>query len=603
MNRKTTAWLVTLALALAAFILLVERPRRLARARAAAPQPVLGGLDPAAVFSITVRWTNLLIEAVRSNGTWHLVQPVEYPGHPVRIRSLLDRLAALRGHSVLPPAELRARPDAAAAFGLAPAQAALVLRTPAGGTEVHFGLPVFDGGAVHLQALGRAGIFTADISLFDALPRRADDWRDPRFLPPAAGGFDRLRVTSPAGAWTLTRTGTNDAWQIIEPRPARADVRQVEELLRGIEGAMVGRFVTDTPPAGLEAFGLRPPQATLAFGTGTNFFLTAELGGPATNAAGAVYARRSAPGNLVAVPAALLALVRVPYTALLDRRLLDVAPASLASVRVTGTNDFTLARAAGGDGWRLTEGTNAWDADPGLAAGFLARLTALGMADVAKEVVTELDLARFGLAPPRRSFTLLAAGSTNPLARLDLGTARGDRVHARRLGEPPVYEVLAAELAEVDVEPWELRDLGLWSFPGTNVVAVLVQHGDQPWSLTRQGTNHWELPPLYRNEVNPFALDEALHRLGSARALGWVARNDAAGRFGLSTGIKLTLEFRTAAGTRPPPLLLDFGKRSPRGNVYARAGGAQAPVFEFAGPVFDALWSQLRLPGGGPPPP
>lgn len=602
MNRKTTAWLVTLALALGAFILLVERPRRLARADAAAPKPVLGGLDPATVTGVTVRWTNLLLEAVRSNGAWHLVQPLEYPAHRVRIGSLLDRLAALRGHSVLTPAELRARPDAAAAFGLAPAQAAVVLRTAAGETEVHFGLPVFTGGAVHLQVLGKAGIFTAESSLFDTLPRQADDWRDPRFLPLAETGFDRLRVTSPAGAWTLARTGTNDGWQIIEPRPARADARRVGELLRGLEAANVGRFVAATPPAAPEPFGLRPPQATIALGAGTNFFLTAELGGPVTNLAGAVYARRPAPGNLVTVPAALLEQVRVPYTALLDQRLFDVAPAAVAAVQVTGTNGFRLARGAANT-WRLTVGTNVFAADPALAGLFVARLTALGMADVAKEVVTELDLARFGLAPPRRSFTLYAAGSTNPLARLDLGTPHGDRVHARRLGEPPVYNVLAAELAEADPEPWQLRDLGLWSFPGSNVVSVLVQQGDRTWSLTRMGTNHWELPPVYRNEVNPFALDEALHQLGAARALGWAARNDAAGRFGLSTGVKLTFEFRTAAGARPAPLLLDFGKRTPRGHIYARAGGAQGAVFELAGPVFDALWAQLRLPGGDPPPP
>lgn len=601
MNRKTTAWLVTLALALGAFILLVERPGRRARAAAAQPQPVLDGLDPAAVTAVSVRWSNVLIEAVRADGGWRLVQPVEHPAHHVRIGSLLDRLAALRGRSLLTPAELRARPDAAADFGLAPAQAAVVLRAGTGETEVQFGLPVFTGGAVHLQVIGRAGIFTAGSDLFDALPRHADDWRDPRFVPLREPGFDRLRVVSAAGAWTLGRTGTNGGWQILEPRPARADAAQVEALLRALETASVGRFLADTPPAALEPFGLRPPAAAVTLGAGTNALLTLELGGAVTNAAEFVHARRSAPPGLVTVPAALLEALRVPYTALLDRRLFDFPPAAAAAVQVAGTNAFRLARDAHG-AWQVAVGTNQFAADPELAAEFLARLTSLGIADVAKEVVTDLDLDRFGLAPPRRSFTLLPAGATNALARLDLGAPHADRVYVRRAGEPPVYDVLAAELADLDVPAWQLRDRGLWSFAGSNVVSVLVQQGDRTWSLTRQGPSHWDLPPVYRNEVNPFALDEALHRLGGARALGWAAVDDAAGRFGLKTGIKLTFEFRPAGGTRPAPLLLDFGKRSPRGHIYARLGGTQGPVFELPGPLFDALWAQLRLPGEAPPP-
>ncbi len=139
MNWRTTLWLTAAALLLGLFILLVERPARLARAARTDLAPVLPHFDPDAVLTLEFRAASNSIVLDRTNGLWEIRSPERRTAQQSLVDGLLERLAGLRGSSILTTAELRARPSAAADFGLNPPLATLHLGTASGRTEILLG--------------------------------------------------------------------------------------------------------------------------------------------------------------------------------------------------------------------------------------------------------------------------------------------------------------------------------------------------------------------------------------------------------------------------------------------------------------------------------
>lgn len=597
MNWRFTLWLAVAAVAAAIFVFAIERPARLGRARAAASRQLLPDFQPAAITTLRIQTTNLTVVLTRTNGLWEISGPQRHPAQAGIADTLLRRVSELQGRSILTTAELRSRPEATADFGLNPPAATMVLEGPGRRTELLLGIRSLNGSQVHYQVSGIPGIYVADAALIDALPRDLDGWRDTMVLPLDRLAFDRVRVAADGTAFTLSRDPTNSVWHLLEPRPARADSTRVGMLLRQLALLQIGRFVAVTSAPAADLAGFQPPRVSLTLLRGTNEIYGLELGAPLTNGpAPSVFARRVGEADLLVLSSEAQDLLRIPYKELLDRRLVRVDRHDVREIEFAGAERFGLVLQE--DTWRLVPSGLA--ADPALVDRLLHHLSMFEMIDIAKEVVTDLDLASYGLAPPARRIVLRSqAGVTNipPLAVLETGAVRDNRVFARVPGEAPVYLVNPADLDEIPRNAWELRDLSLWRFDSGRVATVTARRDGADWTVRRIGTNDWSVPPGARNEINPFALEEALHRFGETRLVSWRGLGEGrAQALGVGRGPELTLEFR--GGPTNPPLRIRFGKAAPGGRRYASttlSDGSQ-PVFEIPGIVFDDLWRELGMP-------
>src|SRR5690606_28780090 len=130
----------------------------------------------------------------------------------------------------------------------------------------------------------------------------------------------------------------------------------------------------------------------------------------------------------------------------------------------------------------------------------------------------------YGLAPPSSQITLRSSpGQTNStLAVLEIGAFRDNQIFARVPGEESVYALNPAHVLELPTESWQLRDRTLWSFEPQHVSAISVHDQDLDWSIRHVAPNQWEIPAGWRDEINPFALEEAVYQLGHARVLSWI---------------------------------------------------------------------------------
>lgn len=600
MNWRTTLWLVGVAVFAALFVVTIERPARLSRDRAIAAQRLLPSFQPNTTRTLRSQTAQGTVTLVRTNGLWEIQGAPRRLAHQALTEELLNRIAQLQGRSILSTSELRARPQAPGDFGLNPPAATLTLETPTSRIELLLGLRSLNGSQVYYQITGVPGIFATDAELLDHVPTTLDGWRDTTLLPLDRLVFDRVRVVSPGGAFALSRNATNGLWDMTEPRPARADSVRVGVLLRQLGLQQVTKFFppSNTPPA--EVAGLRPAQLSLSLARGSNEVYSIAFGTPITNApAPSVYALRPGESDTLAVPAEAHDLLRVSYKDLLDRRLVRFDRGTVREIAFTGPENFQVVWK--NDAWQLTPSN--LRADPQLVERVFNQLAMLEMIDIAKEVVTDLDLATYGLAPPSIRITLRSEpGNTNAvLAQLETGALRENRTFARVPGEQPVYLVNPGDLDELPKQAWELRDRSLWRFDSPQVASLSLQLEGIEWSLRHQGTNDWAVPPGVRNDLNVFALDEALHRLGDARIIAWRGLGPArAAGLGIGKGPEVSLEFRGQPA--PPPLKLRFGKPAPGGRRYASLtlpDGTQ-PVFEVAGNLLEDLWRESGMSAQAP---
>jgi hypothetical protein len=261
---------------------------------------------------------------------------------------------------------------------------------------------------------------------------------------------------------------------------------------------------------------------------------------------------------------------------------------------VRSEEPFTLLYTNDG-AWRFTE--QPWPVDTGLAEDFVHRLAELRIVQFVKDVVTEPDLPAYGLASPQRRYLLRegpASVSNGPPLELGFGLLAEDKVFVRRSDENPVYAVLASDFSLLPMTAWQLRDRAIWQFTPAQVASLSLRRNDAVWQLLRQGTNQWSLAPGSQGIINDFAIEETTHRLGTLRAVAWVARGCPNGAvYGLTDDAPgLSVELKD--GSRRT---LSLGFPAPSGHLYARTElQGEAWVFEFPVDIADLVRSHVVKP-------
>ena len=572
---------------MAAFIFLFERHTSDSRPREMIAGKLFPDFDLGAVTRVELVRSNLVIRAERTNDTWVLTAPLAYPAHALSINSLLEVCAKLRPQTAISARQAKSLTD----FGLHPPVASLTIQQGTTRLELRVGAPTPVGEQLYVQVTGSESIAVVDARLLELLPRSANDWRGRALLDLTGVAYDRLRVRFGTRDLVVQRE-PNQLWRITAPPPAkRADTPQLNHIIAQMQHWPVQQFISDDPKADLEPFGLQPPEAELAFGSGTNDLLVLHFGKSPTNDASLVYARRGSHTNIVLVPRTWLEKFRVPYWDLCEHRLLDPLPATgFDQLEVHGRDSFTLGRQTNGL-WRIISPTNEL-ADTELVNNLLLGLAGTEAVELAKEVVT--DFVSYGLEPPRRRYSLLqsvtnAAGATTNLlvAQVDFGANRTDpndqTFFARRHDERFVYAVPRGNADLLPQSLYQLRERRLWSFSTNQVAAVTISQGGLTRKLTRTA-GRWTAPGEPSDEVKNAGLEEVLARLGQLRAEAWTTKGAGSlAAYGFTNNCrKVVIELNTS--TPPPTLTVEFGHAPARRHPYAAIPDpldGQPVIFEF----------------------
>lgn len=301
-----------------------------------------------------------------------------------------------------------------------------------------------------------------------------------------------LIVTSPHGEVTLQRM--SGAWKLTSPRPLRADASRISSVLNQLnplEAEQVLRPTTQRPLAPAE-YGLQSPGATLTVITANG--ATKLLFGEATAVGANRYLSVEGAPNTCVVSASLFDLLNQPLEAFRSHDLVEVTAEEIQRLTVVSpSSSYTLARTsepdspARADRWRLTQPVDDL-ADSGTASMIVSTLRGLRAERFLTDEFTEGDRARFGLAAPHATITMVVTEGSPPL-ELVIGKVTEDndqQRYAKRSDEPTVAAVASAKVEELLCDPQELRSRACFDFFASQVATLQVSWEGASWTLERQ---------------------------------------------------------------------------------------------------------------------
>jgi hypothetical protein len=590
--RKTWFW-VTVAVAMFGFIFVRER---FFRTPAVGPARILPNFRALEVSSVKVQLPGqLAIRADRTNDTWQLSTPIEYPAQAPRIDTLLRELEQLSPAGFIDGRELSDRPHPEEDFGLSPEQASIILQQPGHQTRLLVGYPTAPGDQVFLQT-EPGGVFIADAAILKLIPHNVDDWRDTALVRFDPRKLDALAVTNASIAFELIRDPSNGLWRIAPPFQLRADNSRIDKLLDGLQKLAVSQFYSDQTNADLEPLGLQQPQLQIALRQGTNLTALLQFGKSPTNDTRKVFARRSDHIGIVTVPVEALEPWKASVNDFRDPHLVVLTePVNAIEVRA-GESSFSL-RHGTNDAWRVQP--QDIPADSGLVQDLLSGLAAMqvaGMAGFVKDVVAEPDLAGFGFTPPARSYILKSSStsSNSVLAELDFGKVVEDRIYARRAEESSVYAVRLADYSSLPSAPWQFRDRQVWNKDENDVTHVTIRQQGKVREIIRHGVAVWSLAPGSQGVIEPAAIEDTVQGLCHLTAQKWIAQGEQQRpAYGLTNGChSVSLEFKNGEKT-----FIEFGAISSDQVRYAATTlDGQLPIFEMAPQLDGAVRLYLIAP-------
>jgi len=173
--------------------------------------------------------------ALKLNGsTWQMTSPKPLPVDSSAVSAITSAAASVDSERVVDPnvSDLKA-------YGLAPAAIEVNLGTKKGKTsKLLIGDNTPAGNAVYAKLDGDPRLFTMGTYSKTAFDKQAKDLRDKRLLPFTQAKLSRIEITAQKRTYEFVKKGESE-WQIVKPKPMRADSTQTDDLVRQLSSAQM----------------------------------------------------------------------------------------------------------------------------------------------------------------------------------------------------------------------------------------------------------------------------------------------------------------------------------------------------------------------------
>jgi len=174
--------------------------------------------------------TTLLL--LKQNGKWAIAGDEPYAADQDATSGVVSTLAPLTADSVL-----EEKPSDLSGFGLVTPAITVTATRKDGKTEtILFGDDVPAGSQVYVQHAGDPKVYLVPTSAKSPFEKSTNDLRDKRLLTFDSDKVTRIELAAQKGQLEFGKNNQNE-WQILKPKPYRADSFTVEELLRKLHDA------------------------------------------------------------------------------------------------------------------------------------------------------------------------------------------------------------------------------------------------------------------------------------------------------------------------------------------------------------------------------
>ncbi|MBI3665030.1 MAG: DUF4340 domain-containing protein, partial [Acidobacteria bacterium] len=186
-----------------------------------------------------------LVLAKGEDGKWKIAQPKAYKADESSVNSMVSSLASLNADQVVAEKNTDWK-----TYGLESPRLNVAVSLK-DGKQIKLALgddaPTSSG--IYARLEGDARLFTLPSYVKSSLDKTVNDLRDKRILPFDSEKTSRVTVTTKERALEFGKAGS--AWQIVKPRPLRADNFAVDDLVRSVRDANFDSVLDESekPPA------------------------------------------------------------------------------------------------------------------------------------------------------------------------------------------------------------------------------------------------------------------------------------------------------------------------------------------------------------------
>jgi Domain of unknown function (DUF4340) len=208
--------------------------------------------------------TGELLDLKRENGKWQMTAPKALPADQDAAGSMVSALANLNADKVVEDKAADLKP-----YGLeTPTLDVQVIRKDGKTDHVLIGDDTLHGSGAYAKLANDAKVVTVGSTTKTSLDKRPDDLRDKRLLTFDSDKLSRVELAAKGPAVEFGKNGQNE-WQIVKPRPLRADGSAVDGLVSKLKDAKMDLSDTDAAKQFAAAVKVATVTVTDAGGTQT----------------------------------------------------------------------------------------------------------------------------------------------------------------------------------------------------------------------------------------------------------------------------------------------------------------------------------------------
>ena len=208
--------------------------------------------------------TSEVINLSKETGKWRLTEPKALAADQDAVSSVVTNLASLNADKII-----EEKADDLKAYGLAdPTLVVTVKRKDGKSEEVLIGDDTPTGSGSYAKLPNDARVFTISSFVKSTFDKRPDDLRDKRLLAFDQDKITRVELQAKGQTVEFGKDAQNE-WQILKPRPLRADSSAVNGLIDKLRDAKMDVTATDDAAKGFAA-GTKIAVATVQDAGGTH---------------------------------------------------------------------------------------------------------------------------------------------------------------------------------------------------------------------------------------------------------------------------------------------------------------------------------------------
>ena len=361
---------------------------------------------------------------------WTFGEPLTIPADEFSVNSMVSSLASMDSDRVVEENVINWTPYGLTGGGTVQVEAEVKAEAEDDKTyRVIFGSDTPTGSGVYARLDGDPRLFTVYSYVKSGFEKEVFDLRDKKLLQVDDDKIARVVLNASGGSIEFGKTG-DDAWQILQPRPLRADNFTVGDLVRSVRNAeMMSVLEEGGEPSGEYDFS-KPTASVEVVDEGGTHSLTV-----AKDEEDKYYAKSSDLEGVYEVSSTMAEGLDKKLEGFRNKKLFDFGfkEISKLELRDGGTR---VAVEKKEDKWRLTS-EDERELDSGKVQTTIDKLRDLTAKSFTSD--NKADLGMYGLtAPVIEAKVALAEGGGDEVV---ISSPEEDLVYAARAGQPSTYEV------------------------------------------------------------------------------------------------------------------------------------------------------------------